>query len=253
MENNFDINKLRKEWVDLSGPWIREAREGRNVTRAGLLDEPILKACGDIKNLKILDSGCGEGRFCRILADLGTEYVLGIDACVPMIEAAKKIEKVNTGYRVADAQNLDFLDDESFDIAVSYLNQCDLPDFERNNKEIFRVLKKGGLFIVANLHPMRSAVGMWKRDENGNKEHIILDNYFDEGTRSWKMMGVEFTNFHRTLSTYMNSFIRSGFTIKEITEPTVTPENLEKYPDLDDELRVPNFIIYVLKKVIFFP
>jgi len=151
-------------------------------------------------------------------------------------------------YQVADVQNLGFLEDESFDLAVSYLNHCDLPDFNANTRELFRVLKPGGRFVVANLHPMRSAAGRWHKTPEGAKQHVILDNYFDEGERHWKMMGVEFTNFHRSLSTYVRGFLDAGFTIDDLIEPTVTPEQLALYPELDDELRVPNFIIYMLHK-----
>ena len=143
---------------------------------------------------------------------------------------------------------MSFLENETFDLVVSYLNQCDLPDFCANNREVYRVLKSGGRFIVANLHPMRSAVGGWHRNDDGEKQHVILDRYFDEGERRWKMMGVEFTNFHRSLSTYVDGFLDAGFILKRIVEPTVTKEHLKKYPELDDEARVPNFIIYVLKK-----
>ena len=37
-------------------------------------------------------------------------------------------------------------------------------------------------------------------------------------------------------------------TIVSISEPTVDPDSLRRYPELEDELRVPNFIIFVLKK-----
>ncbi len=239
---------LKREWLELSEPWIKEAQEGRNPTRNGLLDKPMLEACGNVKGLKILDCGCGEGRFCRILVDKGAEYVFGLDLCEPMIEAAKELQSGSDTYRVADVQNLSFIEDGTFDLIVSYLNQCDLPDFDANNREVFRVLRSGGRFIVANLHPMRSAVGQWHRTDNGEKQHVILDRYFDEGERCWKMMGVEFTNFHRSLSTYTTGFIQAGFRIDAITEPTITREKLKLYPELDDELRVPNFIIYALRK-----
>lgn len=239
---------LSQEWRDLSSAWIKEAREGRNPTRNGLLDKPMLEACGNVEDLKILDCGCGEGRFCRVLADRGAASVLGLDLCEPMIEAAKELQSENDVYRVADVQDLSFLGNETFDITVSYLNQCDLPDFNANNSEVFRVLKPGGRFIVANLHPMRSAVGGWHRIADGEKQHVILDDYFDEGSRRWKMMGVEFTNYHRSLSTYTLGFLDAGFSIEGIIEPTVTEEQLALYPELDDELRVPNFIIYILRK-----
>ena len=241
-------NNLEREWQELSMPWIKEAREGRNPTRTGLLDKPMLEACGNVEGLKILDCGCGEGRFCRILIDKGAEYVSGLDLCVPMIEAARELQSGNDVYQVADVQDLTFIEDEAFDLAVSYLNQCDLPDFEANNREVFRVLRAGGRFIVANLHPMLSAVGKWYRTDNGERQHVILDRYFDEGERHWKIMGVELTNFHRSLSTYTSGFLKAGFSIEAIAEPTLSGEQLALYPELHDESRVPNFIIYTLNK-----
>ncbi len=243
-----NYNDLRREWRELAPAWIKEAREGRNPTRNGLLDAPVLEACGDVEGLKVLDCGCGEGRFCRILAERGAGYVLGLDLCEPMIEAARGLQSGRDEYRLQDVQDLSFLEDESFDLAVSYLNHCDLPDFAANTKEVFRVLKKGGRFIIANLHPMRSATGQWCRSPEGEKLHVTVDHYFAEGERHWKMMGVWFTNFHRSLSTYINTFIKTGYLLEKIVEPTVTSEQLKEYPELEDELRVPNFIIYVLRK-----
>ena len=240
--------KLRQQWIDLAPAWIKEAREGRNPTRDGLLDWPILKACGPVDGLRILDCGCGEGRFCRILAEQGAIEVLGLDLCESMIEAARTLQSSRDQYRVADVQDLSFLEDGSFDLVVSYLNQCDLPDFVANGMEVFRVLRNGGRFIVANLHPMRSATGGWQRNDIGEKEHVILDHYFDEAGRSWQTMGLPLYNFHRTLSTYTGSFLDVGFTIERIIEPTVTEKEAATYPELQDELRVPNFIIYALKK-----
>ncbi len=239
---------LRDEWRQLAPAWIREAREGANATRRGLLDRPMIEACGDVRGLKILDCGCGEGRFCRMLLDRGAKQVVGVDLCPPMIAAAAQLATGKDGYVLADVQQMGFLRDGAIDLAVSYLNQCDLPDFEANSREVFRVLKPGGRFVVANLHPMRSAVGGWLRTEDGAKLHVILDRYFDEGDRRWKMMGIDFTNFHRTLSTYIRAYRRTGFAIEEIIEPTLEAPTVERFPELDDELRVPNFIVVVLGK-----
>ncbi len=239
---------LQREWVELAPAWIREVRDGRNPHRNGLLDEPMLAICGNVEGLRILDCGCGEGRFCRILSERGAEHVLGLDLCRPMIEAAKELGSPKQEYRTADVQDLGFLDNESYDLGVSYLNQCDLPNFQANNREVLRVLKPQGRFVVANIHPMRSAVGPWQTTEDGKKLHVILDRYFDESDRRWRMMGVDFTNFHRSLSTYIDGFLDAGFAIERIVEPTVTVGQLQRYPELDDELRVPNFIIYVLRK-----
>lgn len=241
-------DELKREWLALAPAWIKEAREGRNPTRNGLLDASMLTACGDVHGLRVLDCGCGEGRFCRILVGHGASHVLGLDLCEPMITAARALQGERDAYRVSDVQDLGFLADESFDLAVSYLNQCDLPDFHANTREVFRVLKRGGRFVIANLHPMRSAVGGWQRTSEGKKQHAILDNYFDESERRWRMMGVDFTNFHRSLTTYVQTFLGVGFAIEGIDEPTISDERLAEYPELYDEQRVPNFIIYSLRK-----
>ena len=50
------MNRAEREWVALTPAWIREAREGTNATRTGLLDGPMLEACGDVTGRRILDS-----------------------------------------------------------------------------------------------------------------------------------------------------------------------------------------------------
>ena len=239
---------LRQEWRELAPGWIRESREGRNANREGLLDPPMLAACGDVTGLRALDCGCGEGRFCRLLAARGAAEVVGLDLCGPMIDAAREWAAERQQYRVADVQDLSFLEPATFDLAVSYLNQCDLPNFEANLQAVWRVLRPGGRFVVANLHPMRSAVGTWHRTAAGEKLHVVVDHYFDEGPRQWRMMDCDFTNFHRTLQTYVRGFLATGFSLVDLVEPTVTAEHLADWPELDDERRVPNFIIYVCEK-----
>jgi ubiquinone/menaquinone biosynthesis C-methylase UbiE len=238
---------LVQQWQELSSDWIKDSR-GRNPNRKGLLDKPMLEACGDVSGLSVLDCGCGEGRFCRMMVTRGAANILGLDSCEPMIAAANELGTGADEYRVADVQVLDFIEDGTFDVVVSYLNQCDLPDFMANTREVFRVLKPGGRFIIANLHPMRSAAGGWHKDETGRKLHAVLDNYFDESERFWVMQGKDLTNFHRSLSTYLNGFLDAGFIITRVVEPSAALSDLRQYPELDDELRVPNFIIYVLTR-----
>ena len=240
--------KLKAEWEALAPSWIDLMRNGVNAHRNGLLDEAMLSACGEVEGLKILDCGCGEGRFCRMLAERGAAEVLGIDLCEPLIEAARNRPADGLSYKLGNVENLEELETASYDLIVSYLNQCDLENFNRNNEAVFRLLKPGGHFIVCNIHPMRSAVGGWKKNAVGEKEHAVLDHYFEEGPRTWKMLDVDFTNFHRSLSTYMNAFLQAGFSLQQLIEPRPTNENIIAYPDIEDEIRVPNFIIYILEK-----
>lgn len=238
------ISRLTQQWLELAPTWIKECRAGRNAIRAGFLDKAVIGACGCVQGLEVLDVGCGEGRFCRMLVDQGAKRVLGVDFCEPMIQAARELATGKESYRIGDAQHLSFLADRSFDLAISYLNQCDLRDFAANSREVSRILRPGGRFVICNLHPMRSATGGWQKNADGSKQHAILDRYFDEGERNWDVLGTALTNFHRTLSTYVTEYRRCRFTIEKLIEPTIDPADLEHYPELEDELRVPNFIIF---------
>jgi hypothetical protein len=40
----------------------------------------------------------------------------------------------------------------------------------------------------------------------------------------------------------------AGWRFEDLIEPTIDAADLERYPELEDELRVPNFIIFALKK-----
>ena len=55
---------------------------------------------------------------------------------------------------------------------------------------------------------MRFAGGRSLTGDDAAKLHVILDRYLDEGDRRWKMLAIDFTNFHRTLSTYIRAYLR---------------------------------------------
>jgi 2-polyprenyl-3-methyl-5-hydroxy-6-metoxy-1,4-benzoquinol methylase len=57
-----------------------------------LIREKIISLLGDVKNLKVLDAGCGEGYISRKLADKGA-IVEGLDNDPKMIDLAKRAEK----------------------------------------------------------------------------------------------------------------------------------------------------------------
>ena len=50
------------------------------------------------------------------------------------------------------------------------------------------------------------------------------------------------------LGSYIYGFLESGFQLERLIEPTVSAEQLVTYPELEDELRVTNFVTYALRK-----
>ncbi|MCX6376241.1 MAG: class I SAM-dependent methyltransferase [Armatimonadetes bacterium] len=238
---------LKTEWSGIADEWIRRLNTQGDTYREGVLDSCMLEAIGDVSGLQVVDLGCGEGRFSRMLTERGA-HVTGVDLCPRFVEYAEAHKAGDETYVVGDMERLGGSGDESFDLAVSYLSLVDVVNLGSAVREAHRVLRPGGRFVVCNLHPMSTAGNCWVKDENGNKLHFRLDNYFDESGRDMKMCGGMVTNFHRTLGTYLNTFLDVGFRLDGIREPRPSPEQVAQYPDTDDLLRVPHFIIYLLRK-----
>lgn len=114
----------------------------------------IIITLSGIKNSDcILDLGCGSGSLSTAIADYYSNCkITGIDPDPKILEMArKKSDKRSINFIQAVGENLPFAD-QSFDIAVSSLTFHHLPLFakEKTISEVFRVLKKGGSFLVAD-------------------------------------------------------------------------------------------------------
>ncbi len=240
----MDLNRrLRTQWTESAQDWIRQDQ----AIRVDMLDSWMLNALGDVSGRDVIDVGCGEGRFCRLLSELGAR-VTGIDLTEPLIERARCLGSGRESYLIGDAENLAGIDDESFDAAVSYIVLVDLLDYRAAIDAAFRVLRPGGRFVVCIVHPMRMAVaGGWIR-RGSEKLFYPLDDYTKEGPREFLMVGRKFLNIHRTLSSYVSAFLATGFVLEGLWEPVPSDEQLTAHPDFEDELRAPNFLIYSLRK-----
>ena len=100
---------------------------------------------------------------------------------------------------------------------------------------------------MCNLDPMVLAGLGWIK-HGSEKLHYKLDDYFDETVRHLELSGGPVDNFHRTLSSYVNAFLDAGFIIEGIREPKPTDEQVARLPAIADNLRVPEFIVYLLRK-----
>jgi len=100
----------------------------------------------DIKpKLKVLDLCCGQGNVSEALARCGCE-VTGVDFSPAMLAVADA-RVPNAVFIKADAQELPF-DNEEFDIVVSNLGICHVPDQPRALSEARRVLGQSGRFAM---------------------------------------------------------------------------------------------------------
>ena len=132
--------------------------------------EKIIRAIGVIrKGSKVLDAGCGTG---SLAIELKNKYnmskIYGVDIDKKILKIAKKKSiknKVNIFYQQAPLQSMPY-PDSYFDVVYSSLvfHHLTTEDKITATKEIYRVLRKGGFFILADFGPSKnkfSAVYLW--------------------------------------------------------------------------------------------
>lgn len=204
----------------------------------------------DFQGKKVLDLGCGFGWHCKYAIENNALEVLGVDSSEKMLEKAKEInEDKAINYEKATIEEIK-LEKDYFDIVLSSLALHYIEDFNMVCKKVYESLVHGGEFIFSVEHPIFTAYGnqQWHEDQNGNRMHWPVDNYFNEDKRHSVFLGEEVTKYHKIITTYINSLINCGFEIKEVTEPQPPKEMLEGNKEMQDELRRPMMLLISAKK-----
>jgi ubiquinone/menaquinone biosynthesis C-methylase UbiE len=227
--------------------------------RTYVIGPALLAACGNVQGLHVLDIGCGQGFFSRLLAQRGAN-VLGVDISDRLIDhALRREQEVPLGivYRVLDARELATrLPPASFDMVVSCIALQDMENLPRVLRGVKVVLKRDGHTVVLVEHPTNTcAYREWERDKGGGKIVLRLDRYFQTGPRivSWTLpssigerRSFEFPSTSRTLEEWSEALTEAGFLIFRLYEPRPTTKQVEDVPELYDCFRMPYFLIFDL-------
>lgn len=228
-----------RSWQESAAAYIAFQDAG-DTNRTMLLDPVMLDLCGDVRGHRILDLGCGEGRFCRMLANRGAS-VTGIDPIAEMIRASRERGGGDDAYARAGAEALPFAD-AAFDLAVSYVTLVDIVDYAAAIREATRVLRPGGRFVVANLNFVTASQG-WQRDGDGNRLYHRVDRYADEWPQTYEWADMRIVNWHRPLADYMRAFLSSELLLRDFLEPVPEDQSLRDDPQFEDWFRVPIFTV----------
>jgi SAM-dependent methyltransferase len=106
---------------------------------------PLLDAAGARTGQMALDLCCGQGNVAAALISRGCN-VVGADFSPAMLELARR-RLTDAAFMTADAQDLPF-PDGAFDVVVSNVGICHVPDQPRALAEARRVLRRGGRFAM---------------------------------------------------------------------------------------------------------
>jgi len=118
--------------------------------------EEVIERVGVTEGIKVLDLGCGDGNTAIPSAKRGAD-VLGVDIASNLVEAAKKraegLGLSNIRFQEGDATDLNGLEDDRFDIAISIFGAMFAPRPFDVAKEMVRVTKPGGRVVMGNWIP----------------------------------------------------------------------------------------------------
>ncbi len=103
----------------------------------------LVRALAPLEGLRVLDLGCGKGRFSSRLADSGAR-VVGLDISSAMLQDAAGLARVK-----GSARRLPFAD-ASFDAVAAVEVFEHLPDLNAALDELARVLRPGGTLAIVD-------------------------------------------------------------------------------------------------------
>ncbi len=218
----------KKGWNTISKSYQAETSISLEDVHYGPISpgESELKLLGKIKNKDVLEIGCGGGQNAIVLAKWGARSV-GLDNSEEQIAYAKELAKANrvkVSFHVGNMENLNRFSDKSFDVVLSSCALDYVEDLAGTFQEVFRVLRKNGMFVFCVVHPIANRGRVVRY---GKRKMWAIGNYFDRRRRvwTWKIDGkvAKFHGYHRTVQDYFNLIVAAGFVVKKILEPEPYP------------------------------
>ena len=201
----------------------RARREKRDDSPNDTLEKPILDdLIGDLTNLRILDLGCGNAQFGSEALPQGCRSYVGIDGSRNMIALAQAMLAGTSGAverATIEAWNYPT---HQFDLVISRLALHYVEDIRPVFTNVFQALVDKGRFIFSVEHPViTSCDRAWQTD--GPRQHWIVDDYFETGTRRTHWMGGDVIKYHRTVEDYFMELRQAGFEVDEVRESKPRP------------------------------
>ena len=245
-------------WDASAAAWDAFVESGADYYRTEVHGPALLAACGPTRGLRVLDLGCGQGYFSRLLAGQGAR-VAGVDLSAGQLANARRHEAerpLGIEYHPLDAARVgEHWPPGSFDLVTGCMSLHDMPDPAGALRGARSVLTEAGRVVFSILNPLTNTpFREWERDERGGKIALKIDRYFAAGPRvmRWDMprLGAHWETpyWHRTLAEWSALIDGAGFLIRRLHEPRPTAEQVARNPDLDDCSRLPYFVIFDLVK-----
>jgi len=254
MKKTEEINKIQNIY---DNPTFFESYKKLRKNDLGfnnLIEQPIIRSLlPDLNGKVVMDIGCGFGDFCRYAAAQGASKIKGIDPSINMVSDAKK----NTSEKNTSEKNIEYecipvelycTETNQFDVIVSSVAFHYVKDLPSIVNKIYSWLKLGGALIFSVEHPICTANPHVRNGEDEEGVFHPIYNYRDEKEFKQKWFVDDVIKYHRTVSTYINILISTGFNITKIMEPMPDDRLIESRPEFAvHKIRPPLLVIASLK------
>ncbi|MCY3801571.1 MAG: methyltransferase domain-containing protein [Chloroflexi bacterium] len=256
LPDSFDDRESVEAWDSAADAWEEFVESGADYYRTEVHGPALLSTCGDVRGLRVLDVGCGQGWFSRQLALKGAQ-VTGIDISSRQIENALKHEErspLGIEYRIESAaESAGLWKPGSFDLATGCMSFQDMADVGAAFAAVRELLVENGRLVISVSHPGTDTVHReWELSDDGSRLALKIDRYFDTGPRTvnWSMERLvshwESPAWRRTLTEWSKLIAEAGFVMRRMNEPRPTREQIARQPALEDAARLPMFLIFDL-------
>ena len=153
MTQNIDTSEVEK-FADLAERWWDPKGEFKPLHIINPLRAEFIASRVDLKNMDVLDVGCGGGLLCEALFDFNGK-ISGIDAAGPGIEIAKRHAKDNCKeilYRDITAEELVDSEAEKYDVVTCLEVIEHVPDPQSLVTACSNLLKPGGSLFLSTIN-----------------------------------------------------------------------------------------------------
>jgi 2-polyprenyl-3-methyl-5-hydroxy-6-metoxy-1,4-benzoquinol methylase len=247
-----DIEAVKESWARVVRPWSAFVRGGRDIHRERLHGPAFLEACGDVRGLRVLDLGCGEGWSTRQLADRGAT-VTAIDVCAPMIDEARahpaQLDRA-IEYRCMDAIDLHRCQwSEPFDLVTACMSLQSMPDPAEALRAARQVLAPDGRLVCSVPHPITHMLGGRRaiREVDGVL-YLRAGDYFRSAAYrvSWQFEGEDrwsTIRWSRPYGQYLNMLRAAGLLADVVTEPQLSCDEASENRRLRYAAELPHYLV----------
>jgi SAM-dependent methyltransferase len=197
-----DVREGYAEWVRTYEQTVEDEMDVRLLDRLQTVDWAA-PGC-------VLDLACGTGRIGAWVRGRSGAAIDGVDITSEMLEVARR-KGVYRTLRLADVSRTG-LPAETYDLCVQSLADEHLPDLQPLYREVARVTRREGRFILVGYHPQFLMAGMPTHFDRAPGEPVTIRSYV------------------HLLSDHAKAAHAAGWTLLEMDEGLVDEAWLQKKP-----------------------